>query len=308
MADHESSRQSLSQRIAEIRRQGESYREEEDAIKDQINGVSQEQGQLGVRIEALVERAAEELHMDLVERFASYQHDDERDWDGVEAEIHDLKGRIERLGNVNLDAITEQEELEAAHSDKSGQLSDVIESQKKLSELIDRLNVESHRRFIETFQAVRINFHELFRKLFGGGKADLVLLDEENPLESGIDIIARPPGKELSRLSLLSGGEKAKTALALIFSFFRSRPSPFCLLDEVDAPLDEANTDQFARMLREFTDQTQFIVISHAKRTMSQVDVLYGVTMQEPGVSTRIAVKFEDVKDIDKTLEPVAAS
>ncbi len=307
VADHEASRRSLSERMGEIRRQGEAYRKEEEAIKDQINGVRQEQGQLAVRIEGLVEKASEELHMELVERFADYEHDDERDWNAVEAEIHDLKGRIERLGNVNLDAISEQEELEATHEDKAKQLADVIESQKKLSELIDRLNAESHRRFVETFQAVRVNFHELFRKLFGGGKADLVLLDEENPLESGIDIIARPPGKELSRLSLLSGGEKAKTALALIFSFFRSRPSPFCLLDEVDAPLDEANTDQFARMLREFTDQTQFIVISHAKRTMSQVDVLYGVTMQEPGVSTRIAVKFEDVHEIDEKLEPVAA-
>jgi chromosome segregation protein len=308
VADHESSRRSLSERMSEIRKQGETYRKEEESIKDQINGIRQEQGQLAVRIEGLVEKASEELHMNLVEHFGEYQHDDERDWSAVEAEIHDLKGRIERLGNVNLDAITEQEELEAAHDDRAGQLADVIESQKKLSELIDRLNVESHRRFVETFETVRINFHELFRKLFGGGKADLILLDEENPLESGIDIIARPPGKELSRLSLLSGGEKAKTALALIFSFFRSRPSPFCLLDEVDAPLDEANTDQFARMLREFTDQTQFIVISHAKRTMSQVDVLYGVTMQEPGISTRIAVKFEDVHEIEDKLEPVTTS
>ncbi len=307
VSDHESSRKSLSERLDEIRRQGEAYRKQDEAVKEHIHAIEVEQADLNARIEALVAKASDELHMVLPELFGEYQHDADRNWDEVEAEIHELRGKIERLGNVNLDAITEQEELEERHTFQTEQLADINDSQARLIELIDRLNVESHQRFVETFQAVRVNFQELFRKLFGGGKADLILLDEENPLESGIEIVARPPGKELRSLTLLSGGEKAKTALALIFSFFRSRPSPFCLLDEVDAPLDEANTEQFARMLREFTDETQFIVISHAKRTMSMVDILYGVTMQEPGVSVPVAVRFDDVHEFTDSPEPVAA-
>jgi chromosome segregation protein len=141
---------------------------------------------------------------------------------------------------------------------------------------------------------VRENFQQLFRKLFGGGKADILLSDPDDVLESGIDIVARPPGKELRNLSLLSGGEKTLTALSLLFSIFKSRPSPFCLLDEVDAALDEANTERFARLVQEFADTSQFIVITHAKRTMSMCDVLYGVTMEDAGVSKRISVRFED--------------
>ena len=306
-ADHESSRMSLVQRLQEIRRQIEQQRANQDAVKEQTGGVRMETGELDVRRENLISRAADEMGMDLLELYPGYEHDEHRDWNAVEADIHDLRGKIERLGNVNLDAIDEQQELQERQEFLSGQLADVAGSQKKLTDLIDRLNADSRERFIETFRAVRENFQEIFRKLFGGGRADLMLADEENVLESRIDIVARPPGKELRSLTLLSGGEKAKTALALIFSFFKSRPSPFCLLDEVDAPLDEANTEQFARMLRDFTAQTQFIVISHAKRTMSMVDVLYGVTMQEPGVSKPIAVRFEDAHELAEQGEPVAS-
>ena len=307
LTDHESSRKSLSERLQEIRGQVDQQRANQDAVKEQVNDIRIEIGEMDVRIENLITRADDEMTMDLLALCESYEHDDDRDWDAVEAEIDDLRGKIERLGNVNLDAIDEQQELVERQEFLSGQLSDITGSRKKLTDLIDRLNGESRQRFIETFHAVRENFQELFRKLFGGGRADLILVDEENVLESRIDIVARPPGKELRSLSLLSGGEKAKTALALIFSFFKSRPSPFCLLDEVDAPLDEANTEQFAHMLREFTDQTQFIIISHAKRTMSMVDVLYGVTMQEPGVSKPIAVRFEDAHELVEQGEPVAS-
>jgi len=307
VADHESSRKSLSQRLQEIRTQSDQQRASQEAVKEQTSAVRMELGELDVRVENLISRSADEMSMDLLELYKDYEHDDHRDWDAVEAEIQGLRGRIERLGNVNLDAISEQEELQQRQEFLSGQLADINASQSKLIDLINRLNAESRQRFIETFKVVRENFQELFRRLFGGGKADLILMDEEDVLSSRIEIVARPPGKELKSLSLLSGGEKAKTALALIFSFFKSRPSPFCLLDEVDAPLDEANTEQFARMLRDFTDQTQFIIISHAKRTMSMVDVLYGVTMQEPGVSKPIAVRFEDVHELDDKLQPVAS-
>jgi len=147
---------------------------------------------------------------------------------------------------------------------------------------------------------VRGHFQELFRKLFGGGMADIVLEDTDDPLDAGIEVTARPPGKELRNLSLLSGGERTLTAIALLLAIFRSRPSPFCLLDEVDAALDEANTARLASALGEFLDRSQFIVITHKKRTMAAADVLYGITMQESGVSKQVAVRFDDYPDEDE--------
>src|SRR5438067_2296065 len=146
-------------------------------------------------------------------------------------------------------------------------------------------------------RAIRGHFQELFRKLFGGGMADIVLEGEGDLLESGIDIIARPPGKEQGNLSLMSGGEKTMTAVALLLALFRSKPSPFCILDEVDAALDEANVGRFTAVLRDFLDRSQFIIVTHSKRTMQVADVLYGVTMQESGISKRVAVRFEDWPD-----------
>src|SRR5207253_1995161 len=148
--------------------------------------------------------------------------------------------------------------------------------------------------FAESFAAIRTHFQELFRKLFGGGMADILLEDENDILESGIEVIARPPGKELRSISLMSGGEKTLTAVALLLAIFRSKPSPFCILDEVDAALDEANIGRFTAVLRDFLDRSHFIIITHSKRTMAVADVLYGVTMQESGISKRVAVRFED--------------
>jgi chromosome segregation protein len=228
------------------------------------------------------------------------------DWAAVEAEIADLRGRIERLGNVNLEAIGEMAELERRAGFLSAQQKDLIDSKRQLEELIARLNEESRRRFVEAFEQVRVFFQELFRKLFGGGRADLVLTNPEDVLESGVDILARPPGKELQSISLLSGGEKALTAMSLVMAVFRSRPSPFTILDEADAALDEANNDRYTRLLREFLTYSQFIVISHSKRTMSVADVLYGVTMQEAGVSKRVAVRFSDVSAAQQPVSNVA--
>ena len=154
---------------------------------------------------------------------------------------------------------------------------------------------------------MRENYQTRFRKLFNGGTADICLTDPQNVLESGIEIVARPPGKELRSISLLSGGEKTLAALAMIFSFFRAKPSPFCLLDEVDAALDEANNERYNLLVKEFVEQTQFIMISHAKRTMSIANVLYGITMQEPGVSKRISVRFEQAEQFQKDLQPAAS-
>ncbi len=158
--------------------------------------------------------------------------------------------------------------------------------------MINRLNKKSREKFQQTFEEIRGHFQEIFRKLFGGGKADIMLEDAEDILEAGIEVIARPPGKETRSISLLSGGEKSMTALALLFSVFKTKPSPFCFLDEVDAALDEANNERFNILLREFQKDSQFIVITHAKRTMSIANVLFGITMQIRGVSKKISVKF----------------
>ncbi len=198
-------------------------------------------------------------------------------------------------------------ELEARASTLQIQFDDLNAAQKSLQDIIGKINGDSRRLFSETFQTIRTHFQELFRKLFGGGMADVVLEDETDVLESGIEIVARPPGKELRSISLMSGGEKTMTAVALLLAIFRSKPSPFCILDEVDAALDEANVSRFTSVLREFLDRSQFIIITHSKRTMSCADVLYGVTMQESGISRRFAVRFEDWPDDEKKAEEPAA-
>jgi chromosome segregation protein len=227
----------------------------------------------------------------------------------AEQEIAELRRKIDRLGSVNLDALQELAELEARANALHVQLDDLTTAQRSLQEIIARINQDSRRLFGETFEAVRGHFQELFRKLFGGGMADIVLEDETDILESGIEVVARPPGKELRSISLMSGGEKTLTAVALLLAIFRSKPSPFCILDEVDAALDEANIGRFCAVLRDFLDQSQFILITHSKRTMAAADVLYGITMQESGVSKRVAVRFEDWPDDERnSVAPRAAS
>jgi chromosome segregation protein len=209
-------------------------------------------------------------------------------------EIAELRRKLSRLGSVNLDSLQELAELEARSSSLQLQFGDLTSAKQSLEEIINQINEDSRRLFTETFTAIRTHFQELFRKLFGGGMADIVLEDENDILESGIEIVARPPGKELRSISLMSGGEKTMTAVALLLAIFRSKPSPFCILDEVDAALDEANIGRFTAVLRDFLDLSQFILITHSKRTMASCDVLYGITMQESGISKRVAVRFED--------------
>jgi chromosome segregation protein len=212
-------------------------------------------------------------------------------------EITELRKKLNRLGSVNLDSLQELSELETRAGTLQTQYDDLAAAKKSLEEIIARINADSRRLFTETFATIRTHFQELFRKLFAGGMADIVLEDETDILESGIEIIARPPGKELRSISLMSGGEKTMTAVALLLAIFRSRPSPFCILDEVDAALDEANVGRFTAVLREFLVLSQFIIVTHSKKTMATADVLYGITMQESGISKRVAVRFEDWPD-----------
>jgi chromosome segregation protein len=211
---------------------------------------------------------------------------------GAEEAITRLREKIERLGPVNMMAIEQFDELEARHTFLDTQRRDLVDSIAQTSQAIRRIDETTRQRFSEAFSAINRNFQETFSTLFGGGRAGLTLLDENDPLESGIEIIAQPPGKRLQSVQLLSGGEKALTAIALMFGLFKFKPSPFCLLDEIDAPLDDANIGRFVEMLRGMQRHTQFILITHNRKTMEIADRLYGVTMEEPGVSKLISVQL----------------
>jgi chromosome segregation protein len=210
----------------------------------------------------------------------------------AEEAITRLKAKIDRLGPVNMMAIEQFDELEQRHVFMSTQRRDLVESIAQTSQAIARIDETTKARFTEAFAAIQANFQVTFSTLFGGGRAGLTLLDENDPLESGIDIVASPPGKRLQSVMLLSGGEKALTAIALMFAIFRYKPSPFCLLDEIDAPLDDANVHRFVEMLKGMLDRTQFILITHNRQTMEIANRLYGVTMEEPGVSKLISVQL----------------
>ena len=210
----------------------------------------------------------------------------------AEEAIVALKAKIDRLGPVNMMAIEQFDELETRHVFLTTQRKDLVDSIAQTTEAIKRIDETSKVRFAEAFAAIQENFQTTFSTLFGGGRAGLTLLDENDPLESGIDIVASPPGKRLQSVQLLSGGEKALTAIALMFAIFKYKPSPFCLLDEIDAPLDDANVGRFVEMLRGMLDRTQFILITHNRRTMEIANRLYGVTMEEPGVSKLISVQL----------------
>jgi len=210
----------------------------------------------------------------------------------AEEAIAELREKIERMGPVNMMAIEQSKELEERHLFLSTQRQDLVDSIAQTNEAIAKIDETTHARFREAFTAINENFQQMFSTLFGGGKAGIMLLDESDPLESGIDIVAQPPGKRLQSVMLLSGGEKALTAIALMFGMFKYRPSPFCLLDEIDAPLDDANIGRFIEMLRSMMDKTQFIIITHSRKTMEIADRLYGVTMEEPGVSKLISIQL----------------
>jgi chromosome segregation protein len=221
-------------------------------------------------------------------------------------EIEKLKKRCESYGAVNLVAIEEFEELKGRYEFLTKQQSDLLTAREQLLSTIQKINRTTRQMFTDTFVKVNEEFKVYFRMLFGGGEAQLVLLDPENALECGIDIVARPPGKKLQNISLMSGGEKTLTAIALIFGVFKVNPSPFCVLDEIDAALDESNVGRFAVMLKEFAKIAQFIVITHNKTTMNAADLMYGVTMQERGVSRIVSVKLNEYK-AQPAVSPVPA-
>ena len=234
------------------------------------------------------------------------------DWDFVAESVAELRQKLEGIGPVNLEAIQEFAELEERHNFLDTQYNDLMRSKDELLQVIAKINETTKAMFSETFALVRQHFQENFRELFGAqGKADLLLMDEANPLECGIDIIAKPPGKKLQTITLLSGGERSMTAVALLFSIYMVKPSPFCVLDELDAPLDESNISRFLKMLDKFISNSQFIIVTHNKRTMNRADVIYGVTMQEFGVSKPVGVRMtkeEEPAPVQERLELEASA
>ncbi|MBU1912299.1 MAG: chromosome segregation protein SMC [Candidatus Omnitrophica bacterium] len=264
-------------------------------IRSGMHSVDLQKAELNYSIENLTQRIRDIYKTELGEFQLA------EDWQSVDkaalkAEVDQMRSQLDAMGAVNLVAIEENKELQDRFVFLTTQRDDLLKAKDSLMEAISKINKTTKDLFIETFNSIRGEFRNFFKMLFGGGDGELILLDDTDVLECGIEIVARPPGKRLQNVSLLSGGEKALTAVALIFAIFKVKPSPFCVLDEIDAPLDESNVDRFSRSLDMFTNTSQFIVITHNKKTIDKADVMYGITMQQSGVSKVVSVKFSDSK------------
>ncbi len=321
---HAEERDSLSGRLAEARgrveeanriREGlaqacESARSEKSVVEAELGPCDEEVGRLrveeeGLRVKAenLAQRAREELDLDLAQAAQEPLPEGSlpEDPESLAREVEDLRSKVSGFGAVNVVALDQLNELEEREKYMLTQTEDLNRSKGQLEDLIKQLNLESRDLFDKTFDFVREQFNGIFRKIFGGGKADIILEQNDaiDPMERGIDIIAKPPGKEATSISLLSGGERSLTAIALVMGLFKANPSPFCLLDEADAALDEKNVERYAGVVKEFSSDTQFIVITHNKRTMAVCDALYGVTMEQQGVSKKVSVNLAGDQNLD---------
>jgi chromosome segregation protein len=285
-------RSELSEQLAALRRRTARLRNEEHQRQLAAEQLRHER-------KTLADRMRDDYSIDLPAAAAAAESSPEaaEERAAVEQEIESLRRKIHQIGAVNLDALEELDELEQRFGTLSAQHKDLTEAKESLARIIHKINADSRRLFLETLEAIRVNFQALYRKAFGGGKADIVLEEGVDVLDCGVEIIATPPGKPSFNNSLLSGGEKALTAVALLLAIFQFRPSPFCVLDEVDAPFDEANIGRFIDVLKDFLGWTRFVIVTHSKKTMTAATTLYGVTMQESGVSKRVSVRFDDVTD-----------
>ncbi len=301
--------------------------EQETTLRANLAAIEESLKQLRMDVQAAQERRSQ-IELELVKKQAELKYLDETSRKELNAPLEELaareetvlddaalqeaeqkyqeiKARIEALGPVNPQALEEFQEAQQRYDFLNAQRQDLLDSIRDTEKAIHDIDVESRKRFAEAFEAINGHFRNLFRTLFGGGTGEMRLTDESNIAESGIDIVASPPGKRLQNVLLLSGGEKSLTAMALLMAIFHYTPSPFCILDEVDAPLDEPNIERLTRLLTEMSSETQFIVITHAKRTMEAAQSLYGVTMQEPGVSKLVSVKFDQGTTQPQPSEPV---
>jgi chromosome segregation protein len=283
-------------------------REEKSAVEgelgpceDDLNRLKIEEEGLRIKAENLAQRAREELEIDLAQIVTEAPVEEIPDPEALSREVDELRAKISGFGAVNVVALEQLNELEEREKYMLTQTEDLTKSKGQLEELIRELNKESRELFEKTFEFVKEQFGTIFRKVFGGGKADIILEQGENIdlSERGLEIMARPPGKELTSISLLSGGERSLTAIALVMALFKANPSPFCLLDEADAALDEKNVERYAGVVKEYANDTQFIVITHNKRTMAVCDTLHGVTQEQLGVSKRVTVSLSGDSNLD---------
>jgi len=268
-------------------------RRERDMLRDALGELEVAQARTGSDLDHLGRECHQAVAMMAAEAAALITDEDRaQDLSGLEVQIQEMRDRLDRMGPVNVLAVEQSQELEERSTFLTAQRQDLLDSIADLDQAIKKIDRASRERFQEAFQVINQHFGEIFRQLFGGGTAGLALIDEEDLLESGIDVMAQPPGKRLQNVMLLSGGEKALTAISLLFAIFQYKPSPFCILDEVDAPLDDANIGRFIRMLEGLKEQTQFVLITHSRKSMEIADQLYGVTMEEPGVSKLVSVRL----------------
>lgn len=274
-------------------------------LRDQEHEHSLDAEQVRHERKTLADRLREDYNIELSDLAHPDSPERAQERAAVEEEIESLRRKINQIGAVNLDALEELDDLEDRFAKLSSQHQDLTAAKQSLERIIHKINADSRRLFLETLEAIRVNFQALYRKAFGGGKADILLEEGIDVLDCGVEIVATPPGKPSFNNSLLSGGEKALTAVALLLAIFQFRPSPFCVLDEVDAPFDEANIGRFIDVLKDFLSWTRFVIVTHSKKTMTAATTLYGVTMQESGVSKRVSVRFDDISD-DGHIRPEA--
>lgn len=280
-------------------------RKELDLIKNRLHQLQMHNKEVDYRYLNIKERLSQVYKIELDNFGAIVEPGQVIDEKVFLEEILKLKEKLDSYGTVNLVAIEEYDELKKRYDFLTQQQNDLVTAKNSLHEAILKINRTTKKMFLETFERVRVEFRNFFRILFSGGDAQVFLIDENDPLESGIEIICRPPGKKLQNVLLLSGGEKSLSAIALIFAIFKVKPAPFCILDEIDAALDESNVDRFGKLLQEFIKNSQFIVITHNKKTIANADVMYGITMQESGVSRIVSVKFAQNKPVNNISEEI---
>ncbi|HBE88819.1 MAG TPA: chromosome segregation protein SMC, partial [Elusimicrobia bacterium] len=303
----------LGSELNEMKNQLESYRARINEQKQLLSENEQRRHEIDLRVNTaatrvddLGRRLADDWttsYLEAKEKYGSVDVDPER--------VRNLRRRLENMGPINMTAPEEYEALTSRHNFMNSQVEDLNKAKADLRSAISKINDTTRENFKTTFDKVQLHFKQIYALLFNGGEASLLLTQPDNLLETGVEIVAHPPGKKLISISQLSGGEQALTALALLFSFFCVNPSPFCIMDEADAPLDDANVERFVRLIKEFSSGTQFVVITHNKRTMEAADVLYGVTMEDAGVSKVISVDLRKAEALAENppaeKEPAAA-
>jgi chromosome segregation protein len=293
--DREKQRLAMSEQISAQESALHGARVELDRIREERGAIEIEKARVETQREDLIVRCRDEMGIELESLALPDSELNGMEEENLRLKLAEIETKIERLGSINMLALDEYTQMEERHRFLKTQYEDLKVSIETLLETIQRIDQTSLQRFREAFSGVQERFQDLFQRLFNGGKAEMILVEPENP-DSGIDIHVQPPGKRLQNMHQLSGGEKALTGVAFLMAMFQYHASPFCVMDEVDAPLDEVNVQRFAQLVSDMKKRVQFIIVTHNKRTMEAADQLYGVTMAEPGVSTVLSAKFEDAE------------